>query len=199
MTRIVTAANHARAHRKADFTCGQLMDAALQIIAREGLHAASYARIAQQAGVVRGVIYYHFADRPAFLRALHAHVVRRRNERLAAVAQGPMGMRSPSALIDLYWGLLQEPPFRAHAELAKAAKGDPGLWAMMAREAPVWGLPGLALGDPDSDGRMLLAILACVSNASEEGASPHQPGRTAMLDYLKRLVAAGVPQLVTAA
>ena len=34
MTRIVTAANHARAHRKADFTCGQLMDAALQIIAR---------------------------------------------------------------------------------------------------------------------------------------------------------------------
>ncbi len=199
MTRIVTAANHARAHRKADFTCGQLMDAALQIIAREGVHAASYARIAQQAGVVRGVIYYHFEDRPTFLRALHAHVVRRRNERLAAVAHGPMGMRSLSALIDLYWGLLQEPPFRAHAELAKAAESDPGLRAIMAREAPVWGLPGLALGNPDSDGRMLLAILACVSNASEEGSSSHQPGKPAMLDYLKRLVAAGVPQLVTAA
>lgn len=52
----------------------QLIDAAIEVIAQVGLDQASTVRIAQRAGVSRGVVAYHFRDRAALLDGILAKV-----------------------------------------------------------------------------------------------------------------------------
>lgn len=188
--------------RKSAFTCARLMEVALQVVADEGLHAATYARIAGDAGVrSRGVIYYHYEDRTAFLRALHAHIMRRRSDRLAALVQGSIGRRSPAVLIDLYWGLLHEPPFRAYAALEKAARFDQEVAAILAEDPPLRGLLTVNAGLSSHEDRILLVIVACVADGllGPPARTGSQPNEMAVLDYLKRIAAAAAPAFVTAA
>ena len=120
--------------RKARATRLRLLDAAMHIVAFEGHHAAQNARIAEAAGVARGVINYHYPDRRAFVEALVAHVEWRKRERFArlteALRRGPRV--HAEAAIDGYWGLLQETPFVAFAELEAAGRTDPMLADVLA-------------------------------------------------------------------
>ncbi len=52
----------------------QLIDATIAVIAEDGVTRATFVAIAARAGVSRGVINYHFADRPALLDAVVTHV-----------------------------------------------------------------------------------------------------------------------------
>ena len=52
----------------------QLIDATIAVIADDGVARATFVAIAARAGVSRGVINYHFADRHALLDAVVAHV-----------------------------------------------------------------------------------------------------------------------------
>jgi len=52
----------------------QLIDATIAVIADDGVARATFVAIAARAGVSRGVINYHFADRPALLDAVVAHI-----------------------------------------------------------------------------------------------------------------------------
>jgi len=59
-----------------------ILDAAEQVLAREGLNAGRMEDIARRAGVAVGTVYNHFADRDALLRSLLAS---RRDELLGRV------------------------------------------------------------------------------------------------------------------
>ncbi|GAA1456326.1 TetR/AcrR family transcriptional regulator [Williamsia maris] len=52
----------------------QLIDATIAVIADDGVARATFVAIAARAGVSRGVINYHFADRSALLDAVVAHI-----------------------------------------------------------------------------------------------------------------------------
>ncbi|GGF34606.1 TetR/AcrR family transcriptional regulator [Williamsia phyllosphaerae] len=52
----------------------QLIDATIAVIAEDGVARATFVAIAARAGVSRGVINYHFADRRALLDAVVAHI-----------------------------------------------------------------------------------------------------------------------------
>ena len=67
-------------------TRDRLIDAAVQVVARQGLEAASVKAVAAQAGVTAGLLHYHFADKDelmvaALRRALEAYQARLRERR----------------------------------------------------------------------------------------------------------------------
>ena len=176
-----------RLRRKGPYTCANLMENALQIVAQEGFQAASFGRVAEACGVVRGVLYYHYSDRAAFVRALHGHTVKRRSERLRAVWRETAN-RPTSDLIDLFWGLLNEPPFRAYSEMERAARTDADLLALLAADEPIWATLGGAQADPAGDGRTLLELVSRLFDglALAPPSSRRLQSEIRMMDFLKR-------------
>lgn len=70
--------------RGAQRTHELLLDAGVAVAERDGLAGLSVNRVVTEAGVAKGTFYVHFADREAFVDALHA---RFHDRVLAAVAQ----------------------------------------------------------------------------------------------------------------
>ena len=70
-----------------------LLDAGVAVAAREGLAGLSVNRVVAQAGVAKGTFYVHFADREAFIDALHA----RFHERVALAAADATAGLAPGA------------------------------------------------------------------------------------------------------
>ena len=67
----------------------RLLDAAVRLIAREGIDNVRIARIATEAGVSAGLVHYHFASRDALLEEALEHSYERAGDlRLAALEEG---------------------------------------------------------------------------------------------------------------
>ena len=67
----------------------RLLDAAVRLIAREGIDNVRIARIATEAGVSAGLVHYHFASRDALLEEALEHSYERAGDlRLAALEAG---------------------------------------------------------------------------------------------------------------
>jgi AcrR family transcriptional regulator len=62
----------------------ELVDAALRVVVRDGLEAATVRTIAQEAGCSVRPVQYYFADKGALLAAAHARVTERLGARVAA-------------------------------------------------------------------------------------------------------------------
>ncbi|GAA4672197.1 TetR/AcrR family transcriptional regulator [Gordonia humi] len=67
----------------------QIIDAAIEVVAEVGADRASISRIAERAGITRGVVTYHFRDRRSLFAAVVAHVY--------GLAHGALGERVDSA------------------------------------------------------------------------------------------------------
>ncbi len=86
MAKTTTAAGSGRSGAR---TRELLLEAGVTVAGREGLAGLSVNRVVAEAGVAKGTFYVHFADREAFVDALH----RRFHERvLAAVAKATDGV-----------------------------------------------------------------------------------------------------------
>jgi AcrR family transcriptional regulator len=67
----------------------RLLDAAVRLIAREGIDNVRIARIATEAGVSAGLVHYHFASRDALLEEALEHSYERAGDlRLTALREG---------------------------------------------------------------------------------------------------------------
>jgi AcrR family transcriptional regulator len=67
----------------------RLLDAAVRLIAREGIDNVRIARIAIEAGVSAGLVHYHFASRDALLEEALEHSYERAGDvRLATLGEG---------------------------------------------------------------------------------------------------------------
>ena len=60
-----------RWHPKSDLTKARILDAARRLFNEEGTALVTTNRIAAQAGLSPGNLYYHFSDKPDIIRALH--------------------------------------------------------------------------------------------------------------------------------
>src|SRR5262249_56330980 len=80
----------------------RLLDAAVRLIAREGIDNVRIARIATEAGVSAGLVHYHFASRDALLEEAIEHSYERAGDmRLAPLGEGPADPAPPPpALVD---------------------------------------------------------------------------------------------------
>ncbi len=70
-----------------------LLDAGVAVAEREGLAGLSVNRVVAEAGVAKGTFYVHFADREAFVDALHG----RFHERVAQAVATATACTSPGA------------------------------------------------------------------------------------------------------
>jgi AcrR family transcriptional regulator len=114
----------ARATPKSQRTRARILDAAMRLFADVGYHTATNAVIAEEAGLTRGAMLYHFATREELVEAAIAFIEVKRARLLEAAASPPPGVDAAEHAIDAYWALLHEPPFLAFAELEAAARTD---------------------------------------------------------------------------
>ena len=82
-----------------------LLDAGVAVAERDGLAGMSVNRVVGEAGVAKGTFYVHFADRGAFVDALHERFYGRVDEAVAAATHGaPLGperlLRGAAAYLD---------------------------------------------------------------------------------------------------
>lgn len=119
----------AKATPKSLRTRARILDAAMNLFAEAGYHAATNAVIADAAKLTRGAMLYHFATREELVEAAIAHIELERAKLFEKAAASPPapGVDAAEHAIDAYWGLLHELPFVAFAELEAAARTDPML------------------------------------------------------------------------
>jgi AcrR family transcriptional regulator len=107
-------------------TRARILDCALRLFARIGYAEATNARIAEEAGLTRGAMLYHFPTREALVEAAAQWVHNARSALMTkAAANPPQGADLAERAIDAYWALLNEPAFVAFAELEAAARTNP--------------------------------------------------------------------------
>lgn len=122
------ATRRTQAQRR-EATRTKLVEAAIHLIASEGLSAATTRRISDEAGVSQGAQSHHFPQRIDLLAAAMEHLVMRRlasYENLAERLPDLFGERS-KALLDLVWEDFSSSTFAVWVRLWVAAAEDPEL------------------------------------------------------------------------
>jgi AcrR family transcriptional regulator len=105
----------------------------MRLFAEIGYTAATNPRIAEEAGLTRGAMLYHFPNRETLLDAAVDHIQAARLALLSAAAShAPPGADVAEHAIDAYWAALRTPPFQAFAELEAAARSDADVRARIA-------------------------------------------------------------------
>lgn len=109
-----------RPTQKGARTASRILDAATTVLSRDGFGGATVGRIAQEVGIDKRGVLYHFGTRQELL----VRVVQIVGERIAANAAAQAGDRAPEgrtseAIIDALWaGITSEPqPVRAYFAL----------------------------------------------------------------------------------
>jgi TetR/AcrR family transcriptional repressor of nem operon len=150
---------------KARRTYEALLDAGVAVAGQDGLAGLSVNRVVAEAGVAKGTFYVHFADREAFIDALHA----RFHERVADAAAAATAGTAPGA----QWIVLGVEAYldvcladRAIKALALEARTDTALTASMAarhERAAAVAIPSFkAMGWPDA--RAAAQLLAAMTS-----------------------------------
>lgn len=121
------------ASRSAD-TRTKLIDAALVVVARDGLGEANVKAIAQEAGVTAGLLHYHFASKDELLFA----AVERAGEEYIAALDALIAGNPPERLFDAYTAFSHaalhdhRPLFALRLALAVRAINEPAISARLA-------------------------------------------------------------------
>ena len=147
----------------------QLLDVTKRIVAEHGFHAVSIEAVAREAGITRPVVYGHFADLNALLRAL----VDREGER--ALAQ--LAAFLPT---DLAEGDAREKLLAGMRGYLEAVQGDPATWRLVLM--PPEGAPEV-LRERVAQGRaaVVAALAAVVGAAGTGGQESPDPELTARM------------------
>jgi TetR/AcrR family transcriptional regulator, transcriptional repressor for nem operon len=168
------------APRGAHRTYEALLDAGLVVASRDGLAGLSVNRVVAEAGVAKGTFYVHFADREAFVDALHARFHERVAQAVAVASTGTSPgaeriVRGVEAYLDV---CLAD---RAIKALALEARTESTLTASMAvrhERAAAAAIPSFkAMGWPDPKAAaQLLAAMTAELAVRELDAGRRLPG-----------------------
>ncbi|MEV0355701.1 TetR/AcrR family transcriptional regulator [Nocardia sp. NPDC050697] len=109
-------------------TRAAILDAAAALLAESGWRAASVLEVAKRAGVTRGAVQHHFADREGLFTAAIGHLLElRRSEFQAAARDFPTGPERTLAVVRTIVDLHVGHTFAATLQLCVAAATDPEL------------------------------------------------------------------------
>jgi AcrR family transcriptional regulator len=148
----------ARDTPKSARTRARILDRAMRLFAEIGYAEATNARIAEEAGLTRGAMLYHFPTREALVEAAAGHIHAARSRLMTAAQANPApGVDLAERAIDAYWALLRDPAFVAFAELEAAARTNPMVAGYLA--------PYQAAFDRAQVGEQLLGLFSAGSGA----------------------------------
>jgi AcrR family transcriptional regulator len=149
-------------------TRAALVDAALFAFARDGIDRATLARIAEAAGVTRGAVYHHFADKDALLAAVLGEtwdVVAAPIWAALDTPGSPLAARLEAFALAWLTALHTDRRFAALMTVSLRAAGSPGALAEKSAGFHAWrdrlrtALTELSI-DPDPAAAHLLAWLS---------------------------------------
>jgi AcrR family transcriptional regulator len=170
-------------------TADALLDAGIAVAEQHGLAGLSVNRVVARAGLAKGTFYVHFADRDAFVDALHARFHAAVDVAVGAAVEGvPPGpqrlVRGAEAYLDV---CLRD---RAIKALALEARSDPALSGQMAtrhdRFAAVAVSSFKAMGWPDATAaaQLLSAMTAEIAVRELDAGKRVPAARRALRRYL---------------
>lgn len=110
----------------------KILEAGVAVLARAGYKKLSTTAVAEEAGITRAAMLYHFGSRAELIEAIIRHVTRRRIDMyLEAMESLPHDEAFLEKAVDIAWAQLQTPEFAAYTELSHAARADSELHALM--------------------------------------------------------------------
>ncbi|HTJ67482.1 MAG TPA: helix-turn-helix domain-containing protein [Actinospica sp.] len=169
-----------------------LLDAGSRVAEQHGLAGMSVNRVVAEAGVAKGTFYVHFADRDAFLSALHERFHEETTKATtAALAEHPPGRARLRAAITAYFeACLHHQGVKA---LLLEARNSPGVGIEVASRNAMFAAVAepdlLAMGWPDARqaARLVLAMSAEVAMGELAEGRRDEAGREVLWDLLERL------------
>jgi AcrR family transcriptional regulator len=109
----------------------RILEAARDVLAAQGYQRFSTILVAEQAGLTRPAMLYHFRSRADLLRATAQYLVRTMVLAIESVMTSPepggVSGHAAMAMVDMLWEQRQGPEYAATVELLIAARTDPGL------------------------------------------------------------------------
>lgn len=126
------AGRTARTSARTERTRQRLYDAAVQLIAEQGLTATTVDQIAERAGVAKGTVYYNFTGKAELFSGLLERGIDRLAETLRAAAYGRPPMDALDAVVGAELGFIGEYEAFARMLLAETWRSG-GDWQHAAR------------------------------------------------------------------
>lgn len=179
-----------------------LVEAAIQVLAREGFTRTSARAVAAEAGGTNGLIFYHFGSMDGLLAATASELCRRRMVRVKEALGGDeAAVRWPERLADTIRAEATSPEGIAVVELVVAARTNPALSepVMTAIDESIRFAAGeleTILADGPWAALLPVDLVAELATAAFFGLELFtQADRPVDLDRLARLLALGIDQL----
>ena len=186
--------------KQADVTRRNLIEAAIDLLIERGVARVTFVEVARKAGLTRGAVHHHFADRTALLEAIIDHIGVQLIEKVRASALGKLPPDQPRQLIDLIdftWQQLNSREFQAYQQMLMGlgAEGDQAkpLAARMRGITSVWANTANRVTHNDKHPALARVMLAALSGAasirSTVGAPEEDPEFEAFLNEVRSLIA----------
>ncbi|EEP69778.1 TetR family transcriptional regulator [Micromonospora sp. ATCC 39149] len=95
-----------------------ILDAALRVIERDGVTAVTYETVAEEAGITKAGVVYHFPTREALLHAARERLATHWENAMTSAAGGPAETLSEAQRLAAYATVTAQAATRAELELA---------------------------------------------------------------------------------
>lgn len=111
--------------RPAD-TKRRLIEAAIEVLIRDGFHGLSFVKVCAQAGLTRGAIHHHFNTPNALITGVVAEIYARIQSNVTSdLKTEPSKQSFRGDAVDVLWAHLSGDEFRVLLEIRAAAATDP--------------------------------------------------------------------------
>jgi AcrR family transcriptional regulator len=144
----------------------RIVDAALELWARQGYAATSVREIAQHAGIAQGLLYNYFASKEALLQAIFAQSMADVRASFAAAATGPTGgevarvVRAALAIVQhnmRFWRLCYS--LRMQPDALRAVSASLSQWTDEVLTTLEGYFRHSGVADPHAEARVLFALI----------------------------------------
>ncbi|MCO8273149.1 TetR family transcriptional regulator [Actinoplanes sp. TRM 88003] len=135
-----------------------IIEAALRVIGRDGVAGVTYESVAEEAGLTKAGLVYHFATREDLLRGVQEHIAGQWEATMTGLAGAPADQLSDVERLTAYIRTTTQSVTRAELLLLLDTAGDPDLSAPLTGVLHRWAPP--SPGSPPPTGRQLNMLLA---------------------------------------
>ncbi|GAA1657748.1 TetR/AcrR family transcriptional regulator [Actinoplanes couchii] len=138
-----------------------IVEAVQRVIARDGVAGVTYETVAEESGLTKAGLVYHFATREDLLRGVQEHVAAIWEETMTALAGAPADQLTPQERLAAYVRTTPQSATRGDVLLLLETIGDPVTGAPISGVMNRW-VPPIPGSPPltDQQLRMVLAQLA---------------------------------------
>lgn len=136
----------------------KILDAATAVVSRDGIAAVTFEAVAEESGISRGGLLYHFRTKEELLLALHEYLAKRWDERLSDALGMPYDDATPDQRLAAYVHVGANMDSRSVMPFMIDATRQSELQQPWSEVLQRW-LPDLTDASPD-DERSLMRLLA---------------------------------------